>query len=529
MTAFTGTWQLARLVLRRDRVWLPLWIVSLVTITYFSAAAVSATYDTRAEILSYARNIGSSPATIAFAGPPVALETIQGILVYETSLTVLLGVALMAAFTVVRHTRAEEEVGRTELLSSAVVGRHAGTAAAVLVAAASSAAVGLGVTVSVLPGSSGFGASRAILYGASVAALGIVFTAVAAVSAQLVSHARTARGLALCVLALAFALRAIGDVNDSWLVWLSPIGWSQQVRLGEADRWWPLGLSLLLAIGLLALTGLLTVRRDVGSGVLPARPGAPEASGSLSSPLGLAWRLQRGSVLAWAAGILLLGLLFGSVSQELQNMVADNPTLADYFARAGGDITDAYFATSLLFVGLGAAGFAVGSALRLHAEEGADRLEPVLAGAVTRARAMLAPLVVTALGSLLLVGLGGLGIGVADAVVTGESSSVTRLTALALVQLPAVLVLASVAVLLTGWVPRLAMLAWLAAALAFVVGWLGGLLDLPGWVDALSPFDHLPQVPVDDVSVGPLVWLSALAAVLTVLGVVGFGRRDVST
>ena len=46
----------------------------------------------------------------------------------------MLGVALMAVFLVVRHTRAEEDAGRVELLGSTVVSPHAVITAAVAVA-----------------------------------------------------------------------------------------------------------------------------------------------------------------------------------------------------------------------------------------------------------------------------------------------------------------------------------------------------------------------------------------------------------
>ena len=525
MTGLVGTSALVRLVLRRDRIRLTVWVLALVGITAASAAGVASTYDTPAEIASYQRNIGSSPASIAMAGPPVALDTIQGIVVYETSLTVLIGVAIMAAMTIVRHTRAEEEVGRTELLASARVGRHAGTAAAVVVACAASVLVGLGVTASVA--GQDFGAGASLLYGASVAALGITFAAIATVAAQLMSHARTATGATLAVLGAAFGLRAIGDVQGNALVWLSPIGWSQQVRLFDGDRWWPLLLSLLVAALLLVGAGWLTTRRDVGAGVLPDRPGSPYAGRLLSSPLGLAWRLQRGTVIAWSVGLVLLGLVFGSFSEQLEDMVKDNPTLAQYFAQTGGSITDAFFATALLFMGLGAAGFAVASALRLHAEEGAGRVEPVLAGSVSRWRMLLTPLAVTLGGAALLVTLGGLGVGLADAAARGSGDRVLRLVALAWVQLPAVLVLVGLAVLLIGWAQRATAVAWAALGFAVVVGWLGGLLRLPAWVDGLSPFQHLPQVPVEDVTVLPVLTLTLVGIALVGLGALGFRRRDI--
>ncbi|MGN6575317.1 MAG: ABC transporter permease [Nocardioides sp.] len=526
MRGFVATPALVRFVLRRDRIRLPVWIGSILAITYASAEAVANTYNTPTEIASYAENLGNSPATIAMAGPPVALEQIGGILVYETSLTALLGTALMAAFTVVRHTRGEEEEGRTELLVSTVVGRHAGAAAAVLVAGVASVLVGLGVSGSML--GVGMAPHAAWLYGAAVAALGLVFASVAGVAAQLMSHGRSATGLVLAVLALSFLLRAVGDVQESAWSWLSPMGWSQQVRVLDENRWWPLLLSVGLTVVLLAATVVLATRRDVGSGIVPARPGPENAAAGLSSPLALAWRLQRGSVLAWAVGLFALGALFGSLSQEMQNMVRDNPTLAQYFEVTGGSVTDALFGSALLFNGLGAAAFAVASALRIRHAETAGTLEPVLATGVSRTRALLEPLVVTVVGSAVMLVVGAVGAALAWATQSGEFGPAVRLVGLALVYAPGVLALVGLAVALTGLFPRLAPVAWAGVAISFVIGWLGGLLDLPGWVNGLSPFDHLPLVPVEDLSVTPLVVLSLVAVALGAAGLWGFRRRDVT-
>jgi len=526
MRAILGTPSLLRLVLRRDRLWLSLWVLGLVGVTYGTANAVAATYDTPEEIASYAANLGGSAATIAMSGPPVALDTIGGILVFETSVTLLVGVALMSIFTVVRHTRAEEEVGRTELLAATVVGRHAPLAAAVLVACAASSLVGLGTAGSMLaqdmPGRAAWS------YAGAVTALGWVFAGVAAVAAQLSANARTARGVALAALGVAFVVRAVGDVRDSALSWFSPIGWSQQVRVSDDNRWWPLLASLALIVALLWAAARLVIRRDVGSGILPARPGPASAAAGLRSPFGLAWRLQRGSIVGWAAGIGLLGVVFGSLTREIERMAADNPTLAEYFQATGGEATDAFFATALLMMAIGASGFAVSSGLRAHGEESAGRLEQVLAGAVPRTELMLHWLLVTLMGSVVLVAAGGLGMAVADAVVRGDASEVPRLVAVSLGYLPGVLVLASLGALLTGWLPRGAAFAWLGVAVAFVVGWLGPVLDLPDVINALSPFDHLPTMPVESVAAAPLGALTALAAVITALGVVGFRRRDLT-
>jgi ABC-2 type transport system permease protein len=57
---------------------------------------------------------------------------------------------------------------------------------------------------------------------------------------------------------------------------------------------------------------------------------------------------------------------------------------------------------------------------------------------------------------------------------------------------------------------------------------LGPLLDLPRWVLDLSPFEHVPQLPGGDLSAAPLIWLCAVAAALTALGVQAFRRRDLA-
>ncbi len=143
MSAFTGTRHLVRLILRRDRLRLPIWIIALTAVTGSSASAVISVYGTPQEIAAYAGTVGDSAASRMMNGRPVALDTIGGIVAYETTMTALVVTALMVIFLVVRHTRAEEESGRAELLRATVTGRHAATAAAVLVAAAASVLVGV--------------------------------------------------------------------------------------------------------------------------------------------------------------------------------------------------------------------------------------------------------------------------------------------------------------------------------------------------------------------------------------------------
>ena len=87
-------------------------------------------------------------------------------------------------------------------------------------------------------------------------------------------------------------------------------------------------------------------------------------------------------------------------------------------------------------------------------------------------------------------------------------------------------VVVGAAVALFGLAPRAVGGAWGVLGACVVLSVLGPLLGLPGWMLELSPFEHVPQLPADAFSAGPLVWLCAVAAALTAVGMLAFQRRD---
>src|SRR5690606_24846849 len=111
----------------------------------------------------------------------------------------------------------------------------------------------------------------------------------------------------------------------------------------------------------------------------------PTASRTLRSPLGLAWRLQRGSFIGWALGLFVFGAALGSFGESIEQFIADNPSLAEFFGGTSS-VVDEYFAFAMLTLGLIAAAYGVSSALRARTEESSGRAEPVLAAPVSRAR-----------------------------------------------------------------------------------------------------------------------------------------------
>ena len=521
----TGTGGLVRLILRRDRVRLPIWIVAIVGLVYSSAAAVQGIYSTRAELAAYARTMSNSPASIAFSGPPTALNTTGGVTIFEVNQSAMIAIALMVIFLVVRHTRGEEEEGRTELLRSTVVGRHAPTVAALLVVGGASAVVGVGVGAALISLHLPVGGS--IAYGVSLALLGLAFTAVGACAAQVTSHGRAAIGLSLVALAVGFLLRAVGDVGNGVLSWLTPMGWMQAVRPYADERWWSMLLLVAFTGIVLGVAAELTSHRDLGAGLVQPRPGRSGASPRLGSATGLAARLQRGSIIAWAVGAFLFGATFGAFGPEMEEFVQNQPDLAEIFVQAGATIVDQYFVTVMLIFAISVSGFTVSSALRLHAEESSGRAESLLATGLSRGRWALGGMVVTVVGTLIVLFSGALGTALMYGVVSGETGEIPDLLLAGLAFTPAALVLGGIAVLLFGIAPRAATATWAALAIFFVFAYLGILLDIPEEVRNLSPFEHVPGAPVETITAGPLLTLTAVAAALAGIGLLGWRRRDV--
>jgi ABC-2 type transport system permease protein len=525
MTALAGTSALVRFVLRRDRLWLPAWVLGIALLVTGSASSVEGLYPTAADLRAARSSVLGNTAIIALKGPAVGLDTLGGQIVFQLGAFTYVVTALMNIFLVLRHTRSDEESGRAELVRSAAVGRDAAITSTLLVALVADVAVGASAAAGVA--AIGPPLAGSLAYGVALAAVGLVFAAVTAVTAQVTEHARLAGGLAAIVLGAAFVLRAIGDAGAGRASWFSPIGWGQAVRPFVGERWWVLAIPIVTSVGLLLVAFALADRRDLGAGLVRPRPGSPVGSDRLTTPVGLAARLQRGSLVGWAAAVFLGGVAYGSIAKGIDELVGDNRSLHDIVDQAGGSLTDSFFVTTTLLLAMIGAGFSIQSTMRLRSEETSGRLEPVLATALGRIRWAAGHLTVALGGSALMLVAAGLGTGLAYAVAIGDAGQVPRLLGAALVHLPALWVAVGFTVLLFGMVPRVIALAWAALALCLVVGLFGQLLELPAWLRDISPFEHTPQIPVAGFDVVPLAAMTALAAMLTAAGLAAFRRRDI--
>jgi ABC-2 type transport system permease protein len=531
-SALAGTGALAKLALRRDRIMLPAWLYLIIIGVSSTAFTFGKLYNTPGSRAALAASGQSNPALLFLYGK-LNGDSVGALTAWRYGVWGALFAVLMTIFIVIRHTRGDEEAGRLELIGSARVGRQAPLVAALSVAVLANVVLTV-LLCAILPFAKlPFAGSAA--FALAIGTTGLAFTGISAVAAQLTSSARAARGLAIAVLGVSFMARAVGDSagagGPSWLTWLLPLGWTEELRPYAQEKWWVLVLPLAVFAAGTWLAFVIAARRDHGAGLLPDRPGRPAASGLLRGPFALAWRLQWSSLVAWAAGYAVMFAVCGAAAKGIAQLFGTSTALTKEFTRLGGSaaIVNAYLASLMLLAGLVAAAYGISTVLRLNAEETGGRADPVLAGSAGRVRWGLSHLLVAVAGTAALLAIAGVATGLGYGLRAGDAGGETaRMLGAGLAQLPAALVLVGVAMLAFGVLPDACLaIGWTGLGLAVALNIFGPMLQLSHWVMDISPFSHAPRLPGGTVPTLSLTLLSVLVVALCAAGLGGLRHRDV--
>ncbi len=525
---FAGTRTLLRLASRRDRIMMPVWVYALIVTTASTEYSFRGLYPSAAARAQFATLIAQTPATIAIYGA-VPSTSLGGLTAWRVAVLVATLASIMSVLLVVRHTRAEEQTGRQELLGATSVGHRAPLVSALSIALLADLAVAAGTAIVLPLLSCTF--TGALALGLAVGTCGAFFAGLAAVTAQIAETSRAANGIACAALGACYLARAAADASGSgWLMWCTPLGWAERVDAYGTDRWWALALPLLSALLLTAGATRLAAGRDLGAGLFASRPGAEHAGPDLRGASGLSWRLHRGPVLGWSVGFLLGGAVTGYIAVDIGNLLSSSAKLVQIINEIGGRqrLVDAFLATTEGILALVASVYAVQAVLGTRGEEVSDRAEPLLAGPIGRVRWAAGHVAASLLGAAALLTAGGLGAGLAHGLRTHDvSGQLPRVLAASLAQWPAVVVVAGIAAALYGALPRLAApVAWTALTVFLLLGQLGPVLKLNQKVMDVSPFSHVPKLPGGAFTWTPLAWLTLVAAVLIAAGLAAFRRRD---
>lgn len=520
--------KLIRFIIRKDRIRIPLWLFGIIFFTLIIPVALDDMFPTQKERDVMAETL-ENPAITAMMGPgDLENYTIGAMTTHNMLLFTAIVVGLMSILLVTRHTRAEEEDGQSELILALPVGKLANLNATFIV---------LIVTNIILALVSGFGLyalgiesmnfEGSMLYGAALGATGIFFAGLTGVFAQVTESSRGATGLSIAFLLLAYLIRAVGDVSNETLSLLSPLGYVTRTEAYSNDVWWPVFVLIGASILLFFFANYLNSIRDWGAGFIQARPGKRHASRLLETPMGLAFRIQRTAFIAWAIGMFVLGMSYGSVMGDLESFFQGNELLEQLLvAEEGYTLTEQFIPMLMLVMAILSSIPPVMAMNKLIGEERKNRIEPILARAVSRTKLMMSYLVLAVINGFVMLSLTSIGLWVAAETVMEDGLPFGAIYGAGMVYFPAVLVLIGFAALMIGVLPRLTSLVWVYIVASFLINYLGGLLDLPEWLENISPFGYIPALPVDDLDWMPVIVLSLIAIGLMVIGFIGYRRRD---
>lgn len=527
-TALAGTAPLLRTSIKHDGPGFAPWIL---IVTFLSGSAVllyPLIFPTQEDRAGLAAAVGGNPAIGLIFGPAFDLSTDDGFNAWRSLALGGFVAALGAIFAVTRATRGQEDSGQAELLASGVMGRASRLFAGVGLALIGSLL--LGAIAGVVTGLCGGDWESSLLLASTFTATGWMFAAVAAVTAQIGSDARTANSLAVGTLGVLFLLRGFAYAVEApeWTIWINPLGWMTETHPATGNHWWPLWYALAFTLVVFVIAFVLQARRDFGQGAIAPRPGP--ARGKDRSTWRLVLRLNRGPIITWTIAFVALGGVFGYFATSITDILGSDSAVTQILAAGATTpeaLVSAFLVTILSLVGIIAAIPGVQIMLKMRTEEMEDRVEPIMATKVVRPR-YYASNVILAVASpaIFLLVAGTLVATLASTADIGVEFGDAFLQAV--VTIPAVWTVVAVSVAVVGARPQVGFAAWLGVLASFGLTLLGPTFKLWDWILAISPFWHVPNVTLEDADWWGLLWISLVTALFIAVGFVGFRRRDLA-
>jgi len=486
------------------------------------------TYPTLAERIAFARSFGTNKAVVLFYGVPHDLLTVGGFTAWRFGGFAVVLTAVWGLLSAVRALRAEEDAGRQELVLAGAIGRRSAYLAAVCSIGVGAAILALAILVGLVAG--GLPAGGSAYLALATMAPAAVFAGVGALASQLAPTRRLALELSTAALALAFLLRVVADTGSGlgWLRWATPLGWSEELRAFAGPRPGVLVLPAVATALLLASAGLISVRRDVGTGLLRGHDSADPDLRLLSSPTALSLRAQRGSSAVWLTGVGIFALIVGVLSTSFTRADISGNLERQLRKIGSASITTPagalgfYFLLFALLVSL----YACAQTATIRRAEADQQLETLLAEPVGRRRWLRGQLALAAAGATVLSLAAGL-LAWAGAASQHAGVSLARLLEAGANCLPVSLLFLGLGALAFALVPRASTgLAYGLVTVAFVWELFGGLLGAPHWLLSATPFDHVALVPAQPFRPGAAAVMLAIGAAAALAGVSAFARRD---
>ncbi|MGP4042136.1 ABC transporter permease [Gracilibacillus sp. D59] len=506
-----------------------IWTLSIVAMTIVVAGAFANLYGSGEERDTMAQTL-ENPAMVAMIGPAYGIEnyTLGAMMANQMLLFTAIALGIMSILMITKMTRKQEEEGKFELIRSMPVGRLSSLSSSLILVGLVNLIIGLATAVGlIMIQVEGIDVEGSIMYGTVLTVTGLIFTGITAVITQLTETSRGVLGLSIAVLLVAYFVRAIGDVSNEALSLVSPLGLILRAEVYVENYWWPIIISVVIALVFTMLAFYLHNRRDLGSGLLPSKPGKKEASKLLLSPLGLILRLQRTQIISWLVAMLFLGASYGSVLGDLESFFADNEVLQQMIGKNPNYTLTEQFITMLMVVlSIFATIPMIILFLKIRAEEKKERNEHLLTTGISRYKLLSHYLGVSAIMGVISLFIALYGLWAAGAAAMDDPIPFVNILKAGMSYLPAMLIILAIANLLFAFLPKWTPLVWAYLVFSFFTVYLGGMIDIPEKISNISSFNHIPQIPVEEFSWTPLLILLAIGIISLVISQFGYRNRD---
>ena len=495
---------------------------------YIQPAGFRSTYPTIADRIAFAHSFAGNAAIRLFYGYPYDPVTIGGYSAWRVGGTLAIAAAAFGVLAAVRALRTEEETGRMELILAGPVQRRTGFASALAAIAAGISILWLAMAAGYVVGGLSVGGSAYLAL--ATASVAFMFVGVGAVVSQLAPTRRIALQLGGAVVAGLLLLRVIADTaaGVGWLRWLTPLGWAEELRPFTGPHPAVLLLPVGATLALLLVAGRMALRRDIGTGMLPAHDQASPRLRLLSTPTAQALRSERGSLAVWTTCFAGFAVILGMIAPSI-SAAGITPTIRREVAKLGsGSILSpiGYLAFVFIFFILAVSLFVCAHVAAARHEEADEQLETLLALPVSRVRWLGGRLLLAAAGAATLSLTAGL-ITWVGATSQGVSIPLSRMLEAGANCMPAALLFLGLAVLAYALAPRASTgIAYGLVMVAFFWYLVGALTSLPRWLVDATPFAHIGLVPTQPFRLVSAIGMITVGAVATAVALLVFRRRD---
>ncbi|MDR1781756.1 MAG: ABC-2 transporter permease [Bacilli bacterium] len=525
---FSKTLSLLWFYLKKDKFKNICWIIAIVAFLVGIAGMYPSLFKTPEDLMAIGITM-QSPSMIAMAGPLYGNSYhVANVMANNLLIFIVLMAVIMSMMLSIKNTREVEEDGLLEMINSYCIGRCANTLAVFLevliINIIISILITLGLTTLNIEGIDFIGS---LVMGSSIGLSGIIFSCITLVISQLFVSARSVRVVSYSFMAFTYLFRAITDVSNQDLSWLSPMAWAIKTEVFVSNKILPLFLLTIFSIIFLVLSIFLNNKRDMNQGYIKIKEGKKVGKGFLLTKLGFIYKLDRVLIYGWLIGLAILGASYGSVFNQVGSF-ANN----EMYAKLLESVNSNNFALALIpMISLISAILTIIPAVliinHLLSDEKSERIEQLLALPMSRNKLLTSHLFWS-----ILVGIIGIflaqyctyaaALSVMDSPLPLKDFMLSALNAL-----PIILIFIGLAVFFVGWLKKYMSILWLYLIFGFIVVYFGALINIPEWITKLSPFGLINRVPIDNINWLVFIIMIIIAIVLTVLGYIGYNKRDI--